>query len=149
MGSDMRIARGALGAVVAGAVAIGATMLAPGAAQAVPGPAPGVVRWSPSLGAGDAVGVEVVRGSARLTTDRARSAEAALSLDGHGDARSPGLLTLPAQRMARPVDRVEATVDLAGGSAADGVAVDVRGLRTGGGWTEWLTAEAAVRGPGD
>ena len=145
----MRIARGAPAAVLGVALAIGTAVLAPGTAQAAPGGAPGVVRWSPPLAGGDAVGVEVVRGGVRLTADRARSAAATVDADGHGDVRSPGLFTLPARRVATPVDRVEATVDTTGGEAGSGVAVDVRGLRPGGGWTEWVPAEAAVRGPGD
>jgi hypothetical protein len=141
-----RIGRGAAAVVLAGALAVGVAVALPGAAaNAAPGPAPGVVRWSPALAAGETVGVVVAGGVARLTPDRARAADAALRADGHGDSRSPGLLTLPARRMDVPVDRVEAAVDLAAGST--GVAVDIRGLRVGGGWTEWLPAEPVFRTP--
>jgi hypothetical protein len=52
------------------------------------------------------------------------------------------------------VDRVEAVVDSVGGRGdaapgtdGSGVAVDIRGLRVGGGWTEWLPAVAASPPP--
>ncbi len=139
----MRIARGAAAVVLGGALAIGAAVAGPPgtAAAAPPGLPPDVVRWSPALRGGEAAGVEVTGDGARLAPDRARAADLALRPDGHGDVRSPGLLTLPARRLDRPVDRVEAAGDVVAGGASAAVAVDVRGLAVGGGWTEWLPAE--------
>lgn len=144
----MRIARGAAAMVLGGALAIGGAVTGPPgtAAAAPPGRTPGVVSWSPALDGGDAVGVEVGAGSVRLAADRARAADATLSPDGHGDVRSPGLLTLPARKLDTLVDRVEATVDVTSGGASSAVTVDVRGLQAGGVWSEWLPAEASSRG---
>ena len=144
----MRIARGAAAMVLGGALAIGAGVAAPPgtAAAAQPGTAPGVSRWSADLNTGDAVGVEVGADGARLAADRAMAADAALRSDGHGDVRSPGLLTLPARRLDTPADRVEATVDVRSGGASSAVAVDVRGLQAGGVWSEWVPAEPSSRG---
>jgi hypothetical protein len=130
----MRIARG-VAAVLAGALAFGLAVAVPtGTASAAPSEP---VRWSPALSGGEAAGVQVAGGVARLTAERAQALDAALRTDGHGNTRFPGLLTLPARPVDAPVDRVEATVDADAGD----VAVDVRGLRADGGWTEWLPAE--------
>lgn len=144
----MLIARGAAALVLGGALAIGAAVTGPAgtAAAAPPGRAPGVVSWNPALDGGDAVGVEVDADGVRLATDRAMAADAALRPDGHGDVRSPGLLTLPARRLDTPAGRVEVTVDVAGGGASSAVAVEVRGLAAGGNWSEWLPAEPTSRG---
>jgi hypothetical protein len=144
----MRIARGAAAMVLGGALAIGAAVTGPPgtATAAPPGRAPGVVSWSPALDDGDAVGVQVVAGGVRLTPDRAVAADAALSPDGHGDVRAPGLLTLPARTLDAPAGRVEATVDVTAGAASSAVTVDVRGLQAGGVWSEWLPAEPSSRG---
>jgi len=139
----MRIARGsavALTVMLTAALAVGTAAGSPGAAvAAVPRPAPGAVRWSPVLADGDAVRVEVTRDGVRATPFR--QAPDAASPDGPTDPRPPGLLTLPARRMDVPVDRVEVTVEVAAGPA-EAVDVDVRGLRVGGGWTEWAPASA-------
>jgi len=139
----MRIAGGAavvLTVMLTAALAVGTAAGSPGAAvAAVPRPAPGAVRWSPVLADGDAVRVEVTRDGVRATPFR--QAPDAASPDGPTDPRPPGLLTLPARRMDVPVDRVEVTVEVAAGPA-EAVDVDVRGLRVGGGWTEWAPASA-------
>ena len=138
-------ARGLGVATLVAALTVGAAAVGPaGPAAAAPAPPPGPVRWSDPLAAGEAVGVLVVGGTVRLTGDRAGAADAALSPDGHGDTRSPGLLTLPARPLAVPVDRVDAVVDVAAGTAA----VDVRGRRADGGWSEWLPAEPVPGAPG-
>lgn len=144
----MRIARGAAAIVLGGALAIGAVVTgSPGtAAAAPPGRAPGVVSWSPALDGGDAVGVEVDSVGVRLVPERAMAAEAALRPDGHGDVRSPGLLTLPVRRLDTPAGRVEATLDVTAGASSSAVAVDVRGLQAGDVWSEWLPAEPTSRG---
>jgi hypothetical protein len=94
------------------------------------------------LADGDPVRVEVTRDGVRPSSFP--QAPDAASPDGSTDTRPPGLLTLPARRMDVPVDRVEVTVDVAAGPAA-AVTVDVRGLRVGGGWTEWVPAASAIR----
>jgi hypothetical protein len=131
---DLRIARGGVGVVLAGALAVGITVATPTSATAATGAAAGAVRWTAELAAGDAVGVQVADGAVRLAPERITPA--AVDPDGHGDTRPDGLLTLPVRRLDAPADRVEATLD------ADGAAgVDVRGLRPSGTWTEWLPAE--------
>jgi hypothetical protein len=133
----VRIGRGAAAAMLAGALTAGVAVMVPaGMAYATSGS--GGTQWSPALSGGDAVGVQVTGGVARLAPDRVGSADAALPSDGHGDTRSLGLLTLPARRLTAPVDRVDATIDLAARDATSGVSVDIRGLRPGGTWTEWL-----------
>lgn len=97
-----------------------------------------VATWSADLEAGDASGVDVGDGSARL--DQAHAFVAPLdhgtSTEG-GQAVPTGLLTLPAQNLTARTDRVESTVvgDVPRGSTAS---VDVRGLRANGNWTEWI-----------
>ena len=137
-----RIGRSTVAAVLTAAMAAGAAAAAH-TATAAPAPAPGVTRWSPALTAGDAVGVDVADGVVRLAPERALSTFELRSPDGHGESDAPGLLTLPARRLAAPVDRVEATVDLTGPDPDSTVSVDVRGLQQNGTWTEWQSAEAA------
>jgi hypothetical protein len=140
----VRIGRSAVAAVLTAALAAGAAAAAPTAgAGPAPAPAPGVTRWSPALTAGDAVGVQVTDGVVALTPERARSADEDRSPDGHGDTDAPGLLTLPARRLAAPVDRIEATVDLTAPDPDSTVSVDIRGLQQSGTWTEWQSAETA------
>jgi hypothetical protein len=103
------------------------------------------VSWSPPL-VGEAAGIVVSGGTARLGPDRTR--HGAMRADGHGEARGPGLLTLPAHSVDTPVDRVDATLTLAAGSPAAAASIDVRGRRPGGPWTEWEPAAPANRGPG-
>ena len=93
--------------------------------------------WSPPL-TGEAAGIVVAGRTARLAPDRTRVGAA--RADGHGAPGAPGLLTLPARRVDVPVDRVDAVLALAAGSPAAGASLDVRGLRSGGQWTEWEPA---------
>jgi hypothetical protein len=123
----MRMRRGAVVAVLAVALSVGSVTAAPAAAAA-----PAALRWSPALD-GEAAGVDLTGGTLRRAAGT-RAAEL-------GKVERPGLLTLPARRLGVPVDRVEATVT---GSGTDAVDVDVRGLRAGGGWTEWIPAEPAA-----
>ncbi|GAA4850582.1 hypothetical protein GCM10023201_48900 [Actinomycetospora corticicola] len=114
------------------------------AAIGAPPPTPGVTSpgvdaqtWRPEL-AGDAVGVQVADGSARLASPRA--AQRPGSLRG---ASRQGFLDLGTHTFARPVDRfvVPVTADAPAGTAVD---VDVRGRDEAGRWSEWTPAE-----PGD
>ena len=118
------------GVVLVGVLVTSTTLVGASPASA----SPGTVTWSPAL-AGEAAGVVVADGTAHLAPGRV----GALRADGHGAGRSPGLLTLPVHRVATPVDRVDATLTLAGGDPA-AAALDVRGLRAGGRWTEWEPA---------
>lgn len=130
----MRMARAAV--VLAGVLAsvpMAPTALA-GASPAAATPGPQAVSWSPPL-TGEPAGVVVSGGTAHLAPTRV----GVLRADGHGAARAPGLLTLPARRVDTPVDRVDATLTLAAGSPAT-ASLDVRGLRAGGRWTEWEPA---------
>jgi hypothetical protein len=138
----MRIGRGAATMVVAAALTVGTVAVDEAPAAAAAEPAAATTRWSPALRSGDAVGVTVSDGGVRLAAPPA----ATDSSDGPPD-HSLGLLTLPARTTSVPVDRVEAVVDLATGTDAAQVAVDVRGLRIGGGWTEWLPTATHPSGP--
>ncbi len=111
------------GALMAGAAA---------PATAAPG---AIATWNADLAAGDAVGVDLVGGAARLAPARA----VVTPLDSRAAGVPTGLLTLPAKQLATATDRVETTVvgDVPAGSTAS---VDVRGLRANGTWTEWLPA---------
>ena len=136
----MRMARA--GVVLVGVLVV--TTAVVGASAAAAAPASGTVSWSPPL-TGEAAGIVVSGRTARLGADRAHGGVA--RADGHGDARAPGLLTLPARHVDAPVDRVDATLTLAAGSPAAAASVDVRGRRPGGQWTEWEPATPANRGP--
>jgi hypothetical protein len=114
-----------------------ATTAATGASPAFAAPPEGTTTWSPPL-AGEAAGIVVSGHTARLAPDRAQAGT--MRADGHGGAAVPGLLTLPARRVDLPVDRVDAALALAAGSAA-AASLDVRGLRPGGRWTEWEPTE--------
>lgn len=100
---------------------------------------PGTVAvWKADLGAGEASGVEVTSGSARL--DQAHAFVAPLDDSGLAEGAQDvptGLLTLPAQTLRAATDRVDSTVagDVPPGSTAS---VDVRGMRANGNWTEWV-----------
>ena len=136
----MRMARA--GVVLVGVLVV--TTAVVGASTAAAAPASGTVSWSPPL-TGEAAGIVVSGRTARLGADRAQVGVA--RADGHGDARAPGLLTLPARHVEAPVDRVDATLTLAAGSPAAAASVDVRGRRPGGQWTEWEPAAPAHHGP--
>ena len=127
----MRMARGATAALAGALVAATAVV---GASAANAAPIPRTVSWSPPL-SGEAVGVTVSGRTVRLAEGRERAGPA--RADGHGAAGFPGLLTLAAHHMDEPVDRVDALLTLAAGSPGAAASVDVRGLRAGGGWTEW------------
>lgn len=129
----MRLRSAALFTVAA---ALTAAVVTPAAAATAPPAA--VATWDADLGAGEASGVDVTGGSARL--DQADAFVAPLdegsSAEG-GQGVPTGLLTLPAQKLPARTDRVDSTVvgDVPAGSTAS---VDVRGLRASGNWTEWI-----------
>ncbi len=135
----MRMAR--TGVVLIGVLVATTALVGTSAAAATP--APGTVSWSPPLD-GESAGIVVADRTAHLGPDRAPAAAA--RADGHGDARPPGLLTLPARDLDTPVDRVDATLALAAGSPA-AASVDIRGRRAGGQWTEWEPAAPAGPDP--
>ncbi|HEY0814807.1 MAG TPA: hypothetical protein VGE11_16140 [Pseudonocardia sp.] len=58
-----------------------------------------------------------------------------------GGAVATGLLTLPEHRLAAATDHVAVSVAAQQGAGGD-AAVDVRGLRASGNWSEWITADA-------
>jgi hypothetical protein len=123
----MRLRTATLLAVV-GALALGTA--APASAAE-----PAVASWSPDLVAGESAGIVVDGGTARLD----HSGTHLLPADADGTPVPTGLLTLPTQPLDAPTDRVgtEVAGDLPEGSTA---AVDVRGRRPSGGWTEWIPA---------
>ncbi len=129
----MRLRSAALFTVAAALTAAAATP----AAAATGAPA-AVATWNADLGAGEASGVDVTGGSARL--DQAHAFVAPLGDGGlaeGGQGVPTGLLTLPPQKLPARTDRVDSTVvgDIPAGSTAS---VDVRGLRANGNWTEWI-----------
>src|SRR3954452_9023864 len=129
------------GALLAGVLVVATTVVGSSTADAAPADA---ISWSPPL-AGEAAGVTVTGGTAQLSSDRAQAGTA--RADGHGDAGAPGLLTLPARSVDVPVDRVDAVLSLAPGTSGASASLDVRGLRPGGGWTEWEPAEPSAGAP--
>jgi hypothetical protein len=132
------MARGAAAAALVGALVVGTT------AAASPGPVPdGAVRWTPAL-EGEAVGVELSGGTLRLGPQGGKTTGGGSEGDVQDDVPR-GMLTLPARRLDVAVARVDAVLDVTGGG---GVAVDVRGKRTNGKWTEWETAEPPSAGDG-
>jgi hypothetical protein len=137
--ATMRMAR--TGVVLVGVLVVTTTVV--GASAAAAAPASGAVSWSPPL-TGEAAGIVVSGRTARLGADHAPGAARA---DGHGDARAPGLLTLPARHVDAPVDRVDATLALATGRPAAAASIDVRGRRSSGQWTEWEPVAPADRRP--
>jgi hypothetical protein len=119
-------------------IALAFTAAAVTPAAAAPGGPAYVARWNLDLGAGEASGVDVTAGSARL--DQAEAFVAPLDIGGlaeGGHGVPTGLLTLPARALRAPTDQVESTVvgDVPAGA---GASVDVRGLRANGNWTEWI-----------
>jgi hypothetical protein len=115
-------------ALITIAGALGAGSITP--ATAAPA---AVASWNADLAAGDAAGVDLTGGTARLDAARAFVAPP----DGGTAGVPTGLLTLPARRLPAPTDRVDTAVvgDVPVGSTAS---VDVRGLRANGNWTEWI-----------
>ncbi|GAA5122672.1 hypothetical protein [Pseudonocardia adelaidensis] len=99
--------------------------------------------WSADLRQGEAAGVVIDDGVARIDPQTAFVA-AAEGAPADGTARPTGLLTFPAHRLATATDHVAVAVDgeVPAGATAT---VDVRGRRATGGWTEWVPAAS---GPG-
>jgi hypothetical protein len=111
-----------------------------GTAQlAAPPASAAATSWTADLGGGDAVGVVVADGAARLDLSGAHLMPA----DSDGAPVPTGLLTLDAHRLAAPTDRIgtEVAADLPVGSTAG---LDVRGRRADGAWTEWVPAVDGV-----
>jgi hypothetical protein len=105
------------------------------------GAGPPTASWTADLREGEAVGVVLADGVARIDP---RTAFVAVAEDAPADATAQptGLLTFPARRLATPTDHVAVAVagDVPAGATAT---VDVRARRAAGGWTEWIPA-----GPG-
>jgi hypothetical protein len=122
---------------IAGNLALGPA--APAAAD------PPTVSWTADLGQGEAAGIELDDGTARIDPD---TAFVAVGEDAPADATAlpTGLLTFPARRLATPTDRVAVAVtgEVPAGATAT---VDVRGRRSTGGWTEWIPAAPDPGGP--
>jgi hypothetical protein len=99
--------------------------------------------WTADLRDGDAVGVAVAGGAARIDP---RTAFVAVAEGASGGGRPTGLLTFPARRLAAATDRVVVSVtgEVPAGATAT---VDVRARREGGGWTEWIPAAPGPGGP--
>ncbi|MGI5125900.1 hypothetical protein ACQEVB_03695 [Pseudonocardia sp. CA-107938] len=117
------------------ALALAAALLGAGTADAAE---PADTTWSADLGTAEAAGVTVTGGTARLAgagAFRAPATEGAAD----GPLLPTGLLTFPARDLPAPTDQVQADLD----GDPGGATVDVRGQRAGGGWTEWLPADAA------
>ncbi len=116
-------------------VAITAATAQPAAAAVNPS-------WNPPLTTGSGVGVAVQGGAARIDQRTAfRAPVEDNAAEGTPDTAVPtGLLTLDPHRLASPTNHVAATVAarLTEGATA---AVDVRGLRPGGNWSEWIPAD--------
>ncbi len=129
----MRIRDVALPALTC-ALLVGTAQLA-----AAPPAAAAGASWTVDLGGGDAVGVVVADGTARLDGAGAHL----LPGDSDGAPVPTGLLTLDARDLVAPTDRIgtAVTAEVPAGSTAT---VDVRGLRPGGGWTEWMPAVGGV-----
>jgi len=128
----MRMRLGAAAALAVATAMLGA--FAPSAAADTP-----ETTWTADLGTAQAAGVVVTHGTARLAGTGAFRAPAT---EGGADGAPlvpTGLLTFPARDLPTPTGQVEARLD---GDPA-GATVDVRGLRAGGGWTEWLPADPA------
>ena len=108
------------------------------AGQAAAAPAVPAI-WSPSLVGGEAAGVQVVGGTARLD----HAGTHLLPADADGSPVPTGLLTLDGHTLDTPTDRVgtDVAADLPEGSTAG---VDVRGMRANGAWTEWVPAVDGV-----
>lgn len=101
----------------------------------VGGAPPALMTWSPSLTSGEATGVVVSDGHARLDQTDAATTAARVSA---------GLLTLPTRHLGAMTDEVSTAVDaqVPLGAAAS---VDVRGRGATGNWSEWIPADATDR----
>ena len=117
------------------AAVLTATLVQPAAAADNP-------TWSPALSSGSGVGVAVQGGAARIDQ---RTAFRAPREDGAAEGTpDTAVAHRPAHprphRLDSPTNRIAARVAarLTEGATAD---VDVRGLRAGGNWSEWIPAE--------
>jgi hypothetical protein len=112
------------------------------AATAQPAAAAENATWSPPLTAGSGAGVAVRGGAAQI--DQRTAFRAPLEegrAEGTPDTAVPtGLLTLDTHRLASPTNRVGAAVAARVTEGAT-AAVDVRGLRANGNWSEWIPAD--------
>jgi hypothetical protein len=107
---------------------------------------PEVATWNADLGAGEATGIDVAAGSARL--DPATAFVAPVDDGGLAEGAQSvptGLLTLPERRLGAITDRVDSAVrgDVPAGTTAS---VDVRGMRASGNWTEWIPSTPTTEG---
>lgn len=110
---------------------------------AAAGPPP--VSWTADLRQGEASGIVLADGVARIDPSSAFVAVAEGAPAG-APAQPTGLLTFPARRLAVATDHV--AVAVTGEVPADATAtVDVRGRRGTGGWTEWIPATPERDGP--
>lgn len=130
----MRLGRCAGWSMAAGLV-IAAGLVGPpalaGQTEAAGSTGPALIRWSPALRSGQAAGVVVLNGRARLTV---RSA-------APGAARA-GTLTLPVEQLAVATDDISTLLDArvpAGATAS----VDIRGRGASGTWSPWISAGPA------
>jgi hypothetical protein len=129
-----------LGTATASLAMVGA--LSVGVATPASADSASLASWSPDLAAGEAAGVTLDGGTARLA---AAGDYLARLEEGRPVGAAPvptGLLTLLPQQLDITTDRIVATVlgDVPVGSAA---VVDIRGRRSTGGWTEWIPAGPA------
>jgi hypothetical protein len=122
---------------IASSLALGPT------APAGAGPPP--ASWTADLRHGEAAGIVLDEGVARLDPNTAFVAVAE-GAPTDGSAQPTGLLTFPARRLEAATDRVAVTVtgEVPAGATAT---VDVRGRRATGGWTEWIPAAPGPDGP--
>lgn len=121
-------------------VALGVPTVGAPAAGADPVPVQGgVQRWAPPL-AGTTAGVEIVDGTARLSTARDGTETGPAALRG---ATRQGLLELGEHEFGTPVNRVDVptTADVPPGSSVE---ADVRGLDADGRWSEWVPAQPST-----
>jgi hypothetical protein len=133
--------------------------------------ASGATTWSPPLASGSGAGVAVVDGVARIDPSTAflappdptsadptqaqvaaaptatRGSEREAPSSDASSRRAPigavatGLLTLPEHNLASATNRIATSVNAEAG-AGTAATVDVRGVRTSGNWSEWITAGA-------
>ena len=106
---------------------------------------PPTASWTADLRQGEAAGVVLDEGVARIDPHTAFVAVAEGSR-ADGTAQPTGLLTFPARRLDAATDQVVVTVtgEVPAGATAT---VDVRGRRGTGGWTEWIPAASGPDGP--
>ncbi len=142
----MRLRTAAL-LMTAGALVLGVVIPATSAAASAQAPpAAPATTWKADLAAGQAAGVDVRAGSARLDQAGAFIAPRTDRGSAEGSNGVPtGLLTFPEHDLGRPTDRVDSRVTGAvpAGSTAS---VDVRGKRSSGNWSEWIPSTPDATG---